>query len=52
MRVRVTPIAPEVLDALVSSGDLDRSVRANVPVLSLGATQLEWTADRGYACLP
>jgi hypothetical protein len=52
MRVRVTPIAPEILDALVSSGDLDRRVRANVPVFSLVGTTLEWTADRGYACLP
>jgi hypothetical protein len=52
MRVRVTPIAPEILDALVSSGDLDRGVRANVPVFSLRATMLEWTADRGHACLP
>jgi hypothetical protein len=52
MRVHVTAIAPEILDALVSSGDLDRSVRANVPVFSPRTTMLEWTADRGYACLP
>jgi Cytochrome c554 and c-prime len=52
MRVRVTPFAPDVLDALVASGDLDAQVRAHVPVFSLASTTLEWSSDRGYACLP
>ena len=53
MRVRVTPFAPDVLDALVASGDLDAQVRAAVPVFTLASTTLEWTKDRGYgACLP
>jgi hypothetical protein len=52
MRVRVTPFAPDVLDALVTSGDLDAKTRAAVPVFSLASTTLEWTKDRGDACLP
>lgn len=52
MRVRVTPFAPDVLDALVASGDLGADVRARVPVFTLASTTLEWTKDRGYACLP
>ncbi len=52
MRVRVTPFAPEVLDDLVASGDLAASVRGNVPTFSLASTTLEWTKDRGYACVP
>ena len=52
MRVRVTPFAPDVLDALVASGDLKAQVRAAVPVFSLASTTLEWTKDRGDACLP
>jgi hypothetical protein len=50
-RVRVRPMDLDVLGALVASGDLP--VDAEAPVtLSLGATMLEWTADRGPACLP
>jgi hypothetical protein len=52
MRVRVTPLAPEIADDLVASGDLDPAVRARIPTRTLQSTVLEWTADRGWACLP
>jgi hypothetical protein len=52
MRVRVTPLAPDIADDLVASGDLDPGVRARIPTRTLGSTVLEWTADRGWACLP
>ena len=52
MRVLVTPVGLDVVDALVATGDLDPSFRAMIPVYALASTALEWTADRGFACLP
>jgi hypothetical protein len=52
MRVLVTPVAVPVLSALVASGDLDPATAATVPTYALAGTELEWTSDRGYACLP
>ncbi len=52
MRVRVTPFAPDVIAALVASGDLDAAFSARVPTFTLASTTLEWTLDRGYACVP
>ena len=50
-RVLVRPLDLDVLGALVASGDL--AVDAAAPVtLTVGETMLEWTADRGAACLP
>jgi hypothetical protein len=51
-RVLVTPVAPAVVDALVASGDLDPGVALRIPVYALASTNLEWTSDRGFACLP
>jgi hypothetical protein len=50
--VRVRPIDYDVIDALIASGDLPASERASVATLTVAATNLEWTADRGPACLP
>ena len=44
MRVRLTPVGQDVLDDLVSSGDLDPGVEAQVPTFDLGGTALTWTA--------
>jgi hypothetical protein len=44
MRVRIIPVGLDVLDSLVASGDLDPAVKAKMPVFSLAATTLEWTA--------
>jgi hypothetical protein len=52
-RVRLTPMGFDVLDDLVASGDLDPSLRAAMPTLTLRATQIEWTRDRGVpSCIP
>jgi Cytochrome c554 and c-prime len=51
-RVRVRAIDHDVLDALVASGDLPASKATGLATLTVGATQLEWTSDRGAACLP
>ncbi len=42
LRVRLQPIGSDVLDELVTSGDLDPSLPASMPIYELG-TQLEWT---------
>ena len=44
MRVRLQPMGYDVLDDLVGSGDLDRSVRDAMKAVDVGET-LEWTAD-------
>jgi hypothetical protein len=44
MRVRLIPVGLDVLDDLVASGDLDPAVKARMPVFTLAATNLEWTA--------
>jgi hypothetical protein len=52
MRVLITPVALEVVDALIASGDLDASYRDALPIFTLGGTKLEWTTDKGFGCLP
>jgi hypothetical protein len=52
MRVRVTPFDPDILASLVATGDLDAAVAARVPIFDLASTRLEWTSERGFACLP
>ena len=50
MRVRVQPIALEILDEVIGSGDLDPAVRDAMPTFETAA--VEWTADKavfGYA---
>jgi hypothetical protein len=44
MRVRVQPIAFEILDAVIASGDLDPSLRPNMPTFD--AASVEWTASK------
>jgi len=51
-RVRVRPIDHDVADALVASGDLSPDATSPLTTLTVGATVLEWTSDRGPACLP
>ncbi|MBV9948267.1 MAG: hypothetical protein JOZ69_15550 [Myxococcales bacterium] len=51
-RVLVRALDRDVADTLVSSGDLAPEVAAAVPTLALRATDLEWTAALGAACLP
>ncbi|MDP9033217.1 MAG: cytochrome c family protein [Myxococcota bacterium] len=51
-RVQLRAFDQDVADALVASGDLSRVVASQLPTLTVGATVLEWTADRGAACLP
>jgi hypothetical protein len=52
MRVRLAPVAVEVVAALVASGDLDPSYEAKLPVYTLAGGALEWTLARGLGCVP
>jgi hypothetical protein len=51
-RVRVKPVRAEITDALVASGDLAPEIAVRVPTFTLTTTDLVWTSDRGFACLP
>ncbi|HEX7664093.1 MAG TPA: hypothetical protein VF407_06280, partial [Polyangiaceae bacterium] len=52
MRLRIIAVGYDVLDDLVASGDLAQSVRDSMKVLTLAGTQLEWTAAKGFGCVP
>ena len=45
MRVRIRPIALDLLEELISSGDLPASILGVMPTFDLAATILVWTAD-------
>ncbi len=45
VRVRLTPVALEVVASLVASGDLDPAYTSALPIYSLAGTQLEWEGD-------
>ena len=47
MRVHLEPIGLDVMDDLIASGDLDRSVRDAAFRFTVGGTDLEWTTDVG-----
>jgi hypothetical protein len=51
-RVHVRPVDRDVAGALVASDDLSPAVASQLPTLTVAATVLEWTSDRGAACLP
>jgi hypothetical protein len=51
-RVRVRAIDRDVTDALIASGDLPPAAGSTVATLTVAATVMEWTSDRGAACLP
>jgi hypothetical protein len=44
MRVRLVPVGLDVLDDLISSGDLDPAVKTKMTTFALAATTLTWTA--------
>jgi cytochrome c554/c'-like protein len=52
VRVLLRALDHDVADALVSSGDLDPRFAADLPTLTVAATVIEWTSERGAACLP
>jgi len=52
MRVRAVPVGLDVLNDLVSSGDLDPSIVSAMPTFDLQGTVLEWNTSSGYGCVP
>jgi len=52
MRVNLRPIGLEILEELVSSGDLAPEIVEAMPTFTLGSTQLTWKASDAEACIP
>jgi hypothetical protein len=51
-RVQMRPIGLEIIDDLVSTGDLDAKYRALIPLYTLQGTVWEWDLSKGYGCVP
>ena len=49
MRVRMRPLDFDLLDDLVSSGDLDPTLLDKVPTYDLASGSKEWTSAIGFA---
>jgi len=52
MRVRLIPIGLDVVNDLISSGDLASGIAANIPVYTLAGTSVTWTTANGFGCVP
>lgn len=52
LRVRLRPVDFDVLDALITSGDLDPKTRARAVTWTLAGTVLEWRSELNRACVP
>ncbi len=52
MRLKLRPIALDVIDDLIASGDLDPKHRDALPTFTLKATELVWTPDLDTPCVP
>jgi hypothetical protein len=48
MRVRMRPLDFDLLDDLVSSGDLAPEILDKVPTYDLASGTKEWTSDVGF----
>jgi hypothetical protein len=45
VKLRLRPIGLDIVDDLIDSGDLEASVREEVPTFTLHGAAVEWTAD-------
>ena len=50
-RVKMRPMRLDVIDELIAEGWLDAKHRAEFPVFTLGATDVEWTPDLPGSCI-
>lgn len=51
MRVRMRPVDFDLLDDLVSTGDLDPAIKERIPTFDLASGTREWTAALGVGCV-
>lgn len=51
-RVNLRPVDFDLIDDLIASGDLDPAIRGELVTFTLRSTELEWTQDRGFVCVP
>lgn len=52
VQIKMRPMALHVIDSLIESGDLDADVREALPTFELKGTEVTWTQDDGYSCVP
>ncbi|WP_050433353.1 multiheme c-type cytochrome [Chondromyces crocatus] len=52
VRVHIRPMDFDLIDTLVESGDLDPAIRSELPTFTLRNTEVTWTPDRGFVCVP
>ncbi len=50
LAVRVQPVGLDIVDDLIESGDLDPSVRDEMPVFSIAGASRTWHSIDGYGC--
>ena len=50
LAVRVQPVGLDIVDDLIASGDLDPSVRDEMPVFSIAGASRTWHSIDGYGC--
>ncbi|HSN96793.1 MAG TPA: hypothetical protein VLS89_00800, partial [Candidatus Nanopelagicales bacterium] len=51
-RVHLRPVDFDLIDTLIESGDLDPAIRSEIVTFTLRNTEIEWTSDRGFVCVP
>lgn len=52
MTVHIRPMALDVMDSLIESGDLDPSYRETIPTFELAASRVQWRAENATRCQP
>ena len=50
--VHIRPIGLDIIDDLISSGDLAPEIRDRVQTITIDASRLEWSANLGVDCIP
>lgn len=51
MTVYMRPVGLDVVDSLITSGDLDAAVRERVRTFAMTPSSVEWTDDLGFGCV-
>ena len=50
--VHIRPIGLDIIDDLISSGDLAPEIRDRVQTITIDASRLQWSANLGVDCIP
>ena len=52
IKVKMRPMSLHIIQSLIDSGDLAPQIREAIPTFTLKSTEVTWTRDDGYLCLP